>query len=394
MVVGFLLVSSVDWIVASSIAGTRGSGGHNDNQIEPHRKNESNNAIRALHHLNNLKERRHCASFDDNVKEVHDHLQGELLPEAEPLHADLPPGGVSVEDDTAEMVCGKDSQFCYALWKYDENGERHFMKQGCWEASSTTSCKSSLCIAKSAKQTTTTTTTTGAPSVPGEGGETTINPASASSSAEGKNVEAQQHVMQQQQHFFCCCDSDNCNIDVDIVYVENSWSDEDSGEDLGLGDGEGGESGKRSFQIILILCASILCGLLIIFVGHQYWKRMALQYNKNGAGGSGVEGDGGEDGLSTLGGAGEGKLLLLGGEEEGVAGDDRNIVDGIQLVVLLARGKFASIYEGRISSLSDEPYALKCFTKDQKEFFENERFVFNYLGKHCNHENIIKYGTK
>ncbi|CAL8068278.1 unnamed protein product [Orchesella dallaii] len=298
-----------------------------------------------------------------------------------------------VDDEPAitEVICSKDSHYCYSLWN-EVNGSKVFTKQGCWEASSNDDCKSNLCMAKVELPKKDQASSGGGETGNENGNGITTTSTSTSTTTTTASPPHSQHPpgtesllsKKKDQNFYCCCDGDNCNHDVGITYVEASSSEEEM-------DDEDENGGGRSLPVILIFSGSIMIGLLIIFAGYKYWRRLSLHYNKNraaGMNGGGGDGQGGidlEEGMM----GGEGKLLLIGGDGEYL--EDRNIIDGIQLVVLLARGKFAMVYEGKIPSLSDAPYALKCFTKDQKEFFENEKFVFNYLGKHCNHENIIKY---
>lgn len=337
-----------------------------------------NEVSAALEGRAKLTGRRRCISYDDDVKLAEGNKSvtdqtgdvGDFDGNQNQLQEKPRSRQKSTREKTVtEMVCSKESEFCYALWEYatKTNGSLIFKKQGCWEPGpGATSCQSSQCVSTAHKH------RRGSKQ---EEKETTHD---ATSLGAGENF-----LTQKPAPFFCCCGSDNCNADVEHKdYEEHSDEEEyltDTGEDhhnwaLGL----------------VILCTGGVAGVCILLLGFRSWKKLLRRQLKDreADGETGVDGDGEILGLS-----GEGKLLLGGVDEgESLLGTTANggMLDGMQLVVLLAKGKFTSVYEGRIPSLSDSPFALKCFAKEQKEFFENERFVFSYLGKNCSHENIIK----
>lgn len=323
-----------------------------------------------------LKGRRRCASLDDNL----------IVPLGEESigsqHDNLGDDGGDDNSELllTEMVCAKDSQFCYALWSDYANGTRKWIKQGCWEASSTVpTCENSECVAR-------------VPKTQQMQGEGTLKEVDGG----GGGVQQQETTTQGGgggggDPLFCCCDRDNCNSEVAINYVDPEEEGSSEEEDLL---GAGLQGGNKNFAIgLVILSASVILGGMILASGYKYWRRLSRRRREGKDGGGNGEGGGDEDGDGDGNGFGEGKGLLLGvrGEGDSLLGEDSGLNDPIQLVVLLAGGKFASVYEGKIPSLRDGPFALKCFAREQKEFFENERFIFEkYLGKHCNHENIVR----
>ena len=52
-----------------------------------------------------------------------------------------------------------------------------------------------------------------------------------------------------------------------------------------------------------------------------------------------------------------------------------------------AKGKFASVCSGK---LGGSEVALKVFSADNREFYENEKFIFQCLGRTVN-SHIVKY---
>ncbi|XP_035703843.1 activin receptor type-2A isoform X2 [Folsomia candida] len=295
------------------------------------------------------------------------------------------------------MVCGRESQFCYALWTTSGAGGANstnnntanisdiipqFLKQGCWEASPPSNpIDSSPTTSQSSPQ-------SSSQSVPKNSGYCQRpNCTAYYKKKEGLPVLPPNHM------HFCCCQGNYCNAD---VYLEAIDDDDDEGEDYyeTLIPPESLNS-KNSMYMAIIIFLVVICtvGLGLVVARVLLGKRLFKNRNGSAAGGPGGDGE------------------LDPQEEERLINNDfmnlkrfnKSSPDSFDLKIDLesvldreiANGRWGRIYSTKKMTNNQHQFlnmnsiALKIYNPDHREFFDNEKFVYECLGQE--NENILKY---
>jgi len=169
-------------------------------------------------------------------------------------------------------------------------------------------------------------------------------------------------------NLFCCCSTDYCNSNVTFLEIEKPLKEVPADEANPKAD----ESNSKNFNIAYVAIIAFVILIIIITTvmlgSHFCWKRQDRK----------VKVDNCEAGQQLL-----------------EPSKDKNweVLGPVILGQEIARGKFGTVYTG-ISSGSK--VALKVFSPDQREFFENEKYIYQILEK-CQEEsnldarNIIRF---